>query len=75
MTPNFEEKLKQVQEKFQQGMKRKNGVVSKSMGVNTMPTHKLYHKGFLVTVDGNMPEQDLLEFKELINRLNNETHL
>ena len=69
MTPNFEEKLKEVQEKFQQGMNRTNGVVSKSMNVNTKPTHKFYYKGFLVTIDGDLPEQDLLELKQLINTI------
>lgn len=66
---SFEEKLKEVQEKFQQGMNRTNGVISKSMNVNTRPTHKFYYKGFLVTIDGNLPEQDLLELKQLINTI------
>ena len=69
MTPNFEEKLKEVQEKFQQGMNRTSGVISTSMGVNSKPTHKFYYKGFLVTIDGNLPEQDLLELKQLINTI------
>lgn len=67
--PSFEEKLNKVRENFNLAMDRKNGVISKSMGVNTKPTHKFYYKGFLVTIDGNLPEQDFLELKELINTI------
>lgn len=69
MTPNFEEKLKKVRENFNSAMDRKNGVISKSMNVNTKPTHKFYYKGFLITIDGNLPEQDFLELKELIKTI------
>jgi hypothetical protein len=69
MTPNFEEKLKKVRENFNSAMDRKNGVISKSMNVNTKPTHKFYYKDFLVTIDGNLPEQDLLELRKLINTI------
>lgn len=66
---SFEEKLKQAQNNFKQAMDRTNGVISKSMNVNTKPTHKFYYKGFLVTIDGNLPEQDFLELRKLINTI------
>jgi hypothetical protein len=66
---SFEEKLKQAQNNFKQAMDRTNGVISKSMGVNSKPTHKFHYKGFLVTIDGNLPEQDFLELRELIKTI------
>ena len=65
---SHEEKLKNLQAKFKEGMDRTNGVISTSMGVNTKVTRKLYYNGYLVTIDGHMPENEFLELKEYLKK-------
>lgn len=72
---SYEQKLKEVQKKFQEGMSRTNGVISKSMNVDTKPTHKFYYNGYLITIDSKMPEQEFLELKQHLNQSENAKHL
>lgn len=65
---SHEEKIKNLQAKFKEGMERTNGVISTSMGVNTKVSHKFYHNGYLVTIQGTMPENEFLELKEYLKK-------
>jgi hypothetical protein len=73
--PSFEQKLKEVQRKFQQGMTRTNGVISKSMNVDTKPSRKFHYNGYWIMIEGKMPEQEFLELKQHLNQLENAKHL
>jgi hypothetical protein len=72
---SYEQKLKEVQRKFQEGMNRTNGVISKSMNVDTKPNHKFHYNGYLITIDSKMPEQEFLELKQHLNQSENAKHL
>jgi hypothetical protein len=47
-------------------MKTEQGEISKSMGVDTKPAHKLNYRGHWVLVAPEMPEKDLEDMKNAL---------
>lgn len=44
------------------------GEISKSMGVNTKPSYKIYYNGYWIMIDGQMPKNEFLKLKEHIKK-------
>ena len=78
MNLSYEQKLKRLQEWFKEGIS-KTGIqpplsednISKAMGVNTRPSHRMTINGYWILVDSKMPTEEFLKLKKQIEKCKN----
>jgi hypothetical protein len=72
-------KLKRLQEWFKEGISKTETQlpsseenISKSMGVNTRPSHRMTINGYWILVDSKMPTEEFLKLKKQIEKCKNQ---